>query len=134
MRLLDRGSSMPYQRTVQQLKILLVEDEALIRMMLVDMLEELQHRVVAEAGSIGDARALAETAVFDLAILDVNVGGENIEPVAEIIGRRGLPLIFMTGYADSALPSSFAGKPYLQKPCTLERLRQGISSVLDNRP
>jgi two-component SAPR family response regulator len=77
---------------------------------------------------------LAGTATFDLAILDVNVRGQNIEPVAEIIERRGLPLIFMTGYADSALPPSFSGKPYLQKPCTLERLRQGISSALDTNP
>ena len=117
-----------------QLKILLVEDEALIRMMLVDMLEELQHRVVAEAGSIEDALGLAETVTFDLAILDVNVRGKNIEPVAQAIERRGLPLIFMTGYADSALPPSFSGKPYLQKPCSLDRLREGISAVLDGKP
>ena len=110
--------------------ILLVEDEALIRMMLVEMLQELQHRVVAEAGSIEGALAYAETAAFDLAILDINVRGRNIEPVAEIVERRGLPFIFMTGYSDSALPQKFSGKPYIQKPCSLQKLQQAISSVL----
>jgi CheY-like chemotaxis protein len=119
---------------MRQAAILLVEDEALIRMMLVDMLEELRHRVVAEAGSIEDAQTLAESATFDLAILDINVRGRNIDPIAEIIERRGLPFIFMTGYADSALPSAFAGKPYLQKPCSLERLRLAIGAALNAEP
>lgn len=114
---------------MRQAVIFLVEDETLIRMMLVEMLEELGHRVVAEASSIEDAEASAETATFDLAILDINVRGRNIEPIAEIIERRGLPFIFMTGYATSALPSAFADKPYLQKPCSLEKLRQAINAV-----
>jgi CheY-like chemotaxis protein len=58
--------------------IFLVEDEALIRMMLADMIEELGHRVVAEAGNVEDGRALAETAIFDLAILDINIAGRSI--------------------------------------------------------
>ena len=114
---------------MRQAAILLVEDETLIRMMLVEMLEELQHRVVAEAGSIEDAQVLAETATFDLAILDINVRDRNIDPVAEIVDRRGLPFIFLTGYASSALPSAFTSKPYLQKPCSLEKLREVVSSV-----
>jgi CheY-like chemotaxis protein len=114
---------------MQQLDILLVEDEALIRMMLVEMLEELQHRVVAEAGSIDDAQTVAATATFDLAILDINVRGRSIDPIAEIVHRRGKPFIFMTGYDSSALPSAYADRPYLQKPCSLDRLRLAISSV-----
>jgi response regulator RpfG family c-di-GMP phosphodiesterase len=66
--------------------IFLVEDKALIRMMLVEMIEELGHRVVAEAGNIQDAQVLAETAIFNLAILDINIVGSSIVPVAEIIG------------------------------------------------
>lgn len=67
----------------------LVEDEALIGMMLADMLEELGHRVAAEASNIQEAQVLAGTAIFDLAILDINVAGSIITPVAEIIDRRG---------------------------------------------
>jgi DNA-binding response OmpR family regulator len=61
----------------------LVEDEALIRMMLVDMLEELGHAVVAEAGRIEDALRLAHDPGFDIAILDINLGGPTSTPVAE---------------------------------------------------
>ena len=61
-----------------QASIFLVEDEVLIRMMLADMVEELGHRVVAEAGNVQDARALAETIFFDIAILDINIAGSSI--------------------------------------------------------
>ncbi len=70
--------------------IILVEDEALIRMMLADMIEELGHRVVAEAGNIQVGQALAQAAIFDLAVLDINIAGYSIRPVAEIIDGRGL--------------------------------------------
>jgi len=76
---------------MRQASIFLAEDEALIRMMLAEMVDELGHRVVAEAGNIQDAQVLAETAIFDLAILDINIAGSSIVPVAEIIDRRGLP-------------------------------------------
>ncbi len=71
--------------------IILVEDEALIRMMLADMIEELGHRVVAEAGNIQVGQALAQAAIFFLAVLDINIAGYSIRPVAEIIDGRGLP-------------------------------------------
>jgi DNA-binding NtrC family response regulator len=119
---------------MQRLDIFIVEDEALIRMMLVEMLDELKHRVVAEAGSIEAARTLAETTAFELAILDINVRGRNIDPIAEIVQRRGLPFLFMTGYANSALPVDLADRPYLQKPCSLDRLREAIGSVLNFAP
>jgi CheY-like chemotaxis protein len=76
----------------------LVEDEALLRMMTADMLEELGYRVVAEAGTVRAAEPLARTVEFDLAILDINVGGTNIAPIAEILAARGLPFIFVSGY------------------------------------
>jgi CheY-like chemotaxis protein len=86
---------------MRQASILLVEDEALIRMMVAEMVEELGHRVVAEAGNIQDAQVLAETAIFDLAILDINITGSSIVPVAEIIDRRGLPFLFISGYGSA---------------------------------
>jgi len=72
-------------------RVFLVEDEALIRLMLAEMIEELGHQIVAEAGSIESALPLAETAAFDIAILDVNIGGYYIDKVAQTIVRRGLP-------------------------------------------
>jgi CheY-like chemotaxis protein len=111
--------------------VFLVEDEALIRLMLVEMIEDLGHQIVAEAGSIESALVLAETAAFDIAVLDVNLRGWNVDIVAQAIERRGLPFIFVTGYARSMLPSGFVDKPHLQKPCLLEGLRQEITSALD---
>jgi hypothetical protein len=63
-------------------------------MMIADMVEELGHTVVAEAATIEEASALAKTSNFEIAILDINVGGERIDPVAEIIAGRRLPFIF----------------------------------------
>ena len=87
-----------------QASILLVEDEALIRMMLVEMVEELGHRVIAEAGSVDEARSIAEIEDYDLAILDINLQGISVRPVAEIVRSRGLPLFFLSGYAAQACP------------------------------
>jgi CheY-like chemotaxis protein len=110
--------------------ILLVEDEALIRMMISEMVEELGHIVVAEAGSIEAARQLAETAAFDLAILDINIDGLNIQPIAEIIEKRGLPFLFVSGYGVKGLPEPFRTRPVLDKPCFLEQLKQEIELLL----
>jgi hypothetical protein len=77
---------------------LLVEDEVLLRMMTAEMLEELGRRVVAEAGTIGAAEPLARSLDFDLAVLDINVGGTSIAPIADILSARRLPFIFVSGY------------------------------------
>src|SRR6267154_1379536 len=76
--------------------VFLVEDEVMIRMMVADMLEELGYSVAAEAGEINEAIRLAQCTEFDLAILDVNVNGKVISPVAELIKARNRPFIFAT--------------------------------------
>jgi DNA-binding NtrC family response regulator len=115
---------------MRQASIFLVEDEALIRMMLAEMVEELGHRVVAEVGNIQDAQVLAETAFFDLAILDINIAGSSIVPVAEIIDRRGLPFLFISGYGSAARPEAFIERPALQKPLMLSKLGETINAIL----
>jgi CheY-like chemotaxis protein len=112
----------------------LVEDEALLRMMTAEMLEELGHRVVAEAGSISAAEPLARTAEFDLAFLDINVGGKIITPIAEILADRGLPFIFVSGYGSEGRPMAFRDRPALRKPFLIESLADMIERVLGNRP
>ena len=110
--------------------VFLVEDEVMIRMMVADMLEELGYSVAAEAGEISEAVRLAQSTVFDLAILDVNVNGKVITPVAELIKARNLPFIFATGYGSSGLPEDYRDRPALQKPFQLETLAQMINSTL----
>jgi DNA-binding response OmpR family regulator len=116
------------------MKFFLVEDEALLRMMTADMVEELGHRVVAEAGTICAAEPLARNAEFDLAVLDINVAGANIAPIAQIIADRGLPFIFVSGYGSEGRPLSFQDRPALRKPFMIESLAEMIEKVLRGRP
>jgi CheY-like chemotaxis protein len=115
---------------VRQVSVFLVEDETLIRMMIAGMIEELGHTVVAEAANIANAMRLAETADFEIAILDINVGGDRIEPVAEIIDGRHLPFVFASGYGAAGLPARFHNRPVLQKPFLADRLEQAIQLAL----
>lgn len=108
----------------------LVEDEALIRMMITEMLEELGHIVVAEAANIKEASALAETADFEIAILDINVGGKRIDPVAEIIAGRCLPFMFASGYGTGGPPHKFRHIRTVQKPFATESLGKTIEETL----
>ena len=114
--------------------VFLVEDEVMIRMMVSDMLEELGYTVAAEAGEIGEALRLVETTDFDLAILDVNVNGKVISPVADLITARNRPFIFATGYGSSGLPAEYRDRPALQKPFQIETLGRMIEQVLNSSP
>jgi len=110
--------------------VFLVEDEVMIRMMVTDMLEELGYSVAAEAGEISEAMKLAQSAEFDLAILDVNVNGKVISPVADLIAARKRPFIFATGYGSSGLPAEYRDRPALQKPFQIETLARTIELAL----
>ena len=112
------------------LSVLLVEDEAMIRMMIAEMLEELGHGVAAETGEIDQAIRLAQNRVRPR-ILDVNIQGKLITPVAELITTLNRPIIFATGYDGTAgIPEEFRGHPSLEKPFLIERLARTIDSTL----
>src|SRR6516165_8904702 len=112
--------------------VFLVEDEVMIRMMVADMLEELGYSIAAEAGDISEAIRLAQSTDFDLAILDVNVNGKVISPVADLIKARNCPFIFATGYGSSGLPEEYRDRPSLQKPFQIETLGKLIEATLRN--
>ena len=111
------------------LRILVVEDELMIRMLLEDMLGELGHTIAAAAARIDEALEAAKTAEFDLAILDVNLNGEPISPVADALVARGVPFVFATGYGEHGLPAPYRDRPTLKKPFQLEGLEQMLLSV-----
>ena len=114
--------------------VFLVEDEVMIRMMVADMLEELGYTIAAEAGEISEAIRLAQTTFYDFAILDVNVNGKVISPVADLIKARNRPFIFATGYGSSGLPEEYRDRPALQKPFQIETLGKIIDSALRGAP
>jgi CheY-like chemotaxis protein len=110
--------------------VFLVEDEVMIRMMVADMLEELGYQIAAEAGQIDQALQLAQTTQFDFAILDINVDGKVITPVADLLTRQKRPFIFASGYDSSGLPQSYSGHHALQKPFTASSLSAMIDKIL----
>ena len=113
-----------------RVSVLLVEDEVMIRMMIADMIEELGHVVVAEAGNIQSALELAKTADFEFAILDINVAGEKIDPVADIIAGRAVPFIFASGYGAIGAPTNFRDRIVIQKPFLMSTLNDAIRESL----
>ncbi|WP_371261257.1 response regulator [Bradyrhizobium sp. th.b2] len=110
--------------------VFVVEDEAMIRMMLVEMLEELGHTVAAEAAHFDQALHLASSSEFDLAILDINLASRSSLPVAEVIKARKLPFILSTGYGADGIPPDFADVPAIQKPFTVEALGRMINDLM----
>ena len=111
-------------------RILVVEDEYLIRMLLEDMLGDLGYEIAGAVGTIAEASNLAETGSFDLAILDVNVDGKEIYPVAAILAKRGLPFVFVSGYGEGSLAEPYRNRPSLQKPFQAEQLKTTLERLL----
>lgn len=111
-------------------RILVVEDELMIRMLLEGMLSDLGHTVVAEAGGIDEALALAKETEIDIAILDVNLNNKPITPVADALAERGVPFVFASGYGQRGVPEPYRQNPTLQKPFQVEALAQAIDAAL----
>ena len=110
-------------------RILVVEDEALIAVMVEDMLSEMGCDVVGPAGTIEQALRLAKAEVLNGAVLDVNVRGERIDPVADALMARGVPVLFATGYGEVRL-SSGAAATVIDKPYTQDKLARGLADAM----
>lgn len=122
---LDEGAA------IGGLRILVVEDEVAIAMLLEDMLLDLGGEVVGPAGRIQQALGMAETESFDVAILDVNVSGQPIYPVVEVLQRRGIPFVFSTGYGSAGIDAAWRDRPVLQKPFSQDELERVLKTVRD---
>lgn len=114
--------------------VLVVEDEIMIRLLLEDMLGDLGYNIAAAVGRVDDAVKVARTGEFDVAILDVNLNGQTVSPVAEILEARGLPFVFATGYGERGLPERFSNRLTLQKPFQQENLGRILTRAFENMP
>jgi CheY-like chemotaxis protein len=110
-------------------RVLIVEDEVLIAMLLEELMERTGYEVVAVSSHLEEALELADTLTIDFAMLDINLNGKESFPVAEILRGRGIPFLFATGYGDSALASDFADVIVVEKPFNRDALRQALEKL-----
>ncbi|WP_118857079.1 response regulator [Sphingomonas mesophila] len=114
--------------------ILIVEDEPLISMMLEDFVMSLGHSVAAICETVGDALDAIEANSFDMAILDVNLKGENVWPVAHKLRERDVPFVLASGGHVDPPPSEFDGVPMIDKPYTIDRIKPAIEAAVAATP
>jgi CheY-like chemotaxis protein len=112
------------------LRVLVVEDEVAVALMIEGMLEDLGCEIAASVARLAEARDVAAAAQIDLAVLDVNLHGQLVYPVAQILAERGIPFVFSTGYGASGLPSEMATRPVLSKPYFTRELERAILTAL----
>jgi DNA-binding response OmpR family regulator len=97
--------------------------------MIEDMLQDLGFEVGASAACLEEALEAAITATYDFALLDINLRGEKVFPVATLLRELDKPFVFCSGYGTSGLPSEFGGCRVLAKPFSLEQLRAALASL-----
>lgn len=110
-------------------RVLVIEDEMMVAMGLEMALADAGYEVVGPFGRLDQALDAARNARMDLALLDVNVRGEAIFPVAEVLAARGIPFAFLTGYGRETLPAGFNAGRILSKPFQTDRLLTTVQSM-----
>ena len=117
---------------LQGRRVLVIEDESLVAMLLETILEDMGCAVVGPEANIDDGLIAATTeASLDAALLDVNVAGREVFPVAEALKARGVPFVFSTGYGEAGLPEHWRGHPTIQKPFTEGAIREALMRAMN---
>lgn len=112
------------------LRVLIVEDEMTIALLLEEMVEDLGHEVAELAMRLPQALELATTRPLDLAILDVNLDGHMSYPVAEVLEKRGVPYVFATGYGAPGIEPRYRRGVIIKKPYAMDDIRGAIENAL----
>jgi PAS domain S-box-containing protein len=118
-------------KKIDKPRVLVVEDEALVGIMIQECLTELGFQVVGPVCTASDALVAAKSGDFDAAILDINLGDGMVYQVAEILARHHVPFVFVTGYDADSVDSRFRGIPVLQKPIEREMLQKLFAQAAD---
>jgi two-component SAPR family response regulator len=108
---------------------LIVEDEGLVAMLIEDAIAELGLDAVGPVARVSVALELLKSHNPEGAILDVNLAGEAVYPVAAVLAERNIPFVFITGYGKSGLSSSFADRPVLQKPFMTAQIQRMVRDL-----
>ncbi|MFS0790222.1 response regulator [Brevundimonas phoenicis] len=113
-------------------RVLIVEDELLVAMLLETILSDMGCDVIGPESNVDDGLRIASgTGELDAALLDVNVAGQEVFPVAEALKARGVPFVFSTGYGEAGLPEHWRGNPTVQKPFTEGAIRDALMKALN---
>lgn len=121
------------EAVLQGVRVLIVEDELLLGLALHDDLQALGCAVIGPFGTLAQAFEEAQQSEFDFAVLDINLHGEMVYPLADDLSRRGIPFLFLTGYAAAALPEAFRAAPHVPKPYNAQLLASKMKSLLGIR-
>jgi CheY-like chemotaxis protein len=116
------------------MRVLVVEDESLLALLLEDMLAELGCAVIGSASTVTEATDAAGQAAFDVAILDIKLGTEKSFPVAEVLAARGVPFVFATGYGDGQVDDRWRDRQVLQKPFAQDQLAEALRRAVHGIP
>src|SRR5690242_259981 len=117
-------------RTLSGLRVLVVEDEALIAMMLEDMLVGFGCVVVGPIARLAQAVSAARGHELDCAVLDINLNGEVVLPVADALEGRGVPFVFVSGYGSIGADRRFAGRPFVRKPFKRDEIARALAQLV----
>jgi len=114
----------------QKRRVLVIEDEALVAMLIEDMIHDSGDEMAGSASKLTDAVALAQGTQADVALLDINLGGALAYPVADVLRERGVPIVFTSGYGSAGLIERFQDCPMLDKPFDQYSLEHAIHTVV----
>ena len=118
---------------LEGIKVLVVEDEFLVATLIEDMLQSAGCVVSGPIPRVPEALEAVQRETYDAAVLDINLAGVRIDPVADALCRRDVPFIFVSGYSAGALPPAYAERPRVCKPFRMAELLGAISNVLTSR-
>jgi DNA-binding response OmpR family regulator len=115
---------------LEGIRVLVVEDEFLVATLIEDMLVAAGCVVAGPIPRLCDALDAVDRGTFDAAVLDVNLGGDRVYPVADALSRRNVPFLFVTGYSTGVLPGEYDERPRLCKPFKMADLLDQLSSLV----
>jgi DNA-binding response OmpR family regulator len=111
------------------MRVLIVEDEFLAGVMLEEDLRAAGWTTIGPYPTLSDATEAAEHQPFDVAVLDINLDGEMVYPLADQLTARGVPFIFLSGYTTRDLPERFSAVPKVSKPYSITALRRELDRI-----